>query len=78
MGEVVISDRVVREVFSGEMTIEKRFGWWEQRYEEENASLSKVVEVGTSLVRWKNTKKASVAGLLPENTENRKMRKETR
>ena len=26
MGEVVISDRVVREVFSGEMTIEKRFG----------------------------------------------------
>ena len=26
MGEVVISDRVVREVFSGETTIEKRFG----------------------------------------------------
>lgn len=33
----------------------------------------KVVEVGTSLVRWNNTKKASVAGVLPENTENRKM-----
>ena len=39
---------------------------------------SKVLEMGTSLEHWKNTKKASVAGLLPENTENRKMRKETR
>ena len=44
-------------MFSGEVTLRK----------------GKVVEVGTSLVRWNNTKKASVAGVLPENTENRKM-----
>lgn len=36
------------------------------------SSLCKAVEVGTSLVCWKNSKKASVGGVLPENTENRK------
>lgn len=35
-------------------------------------SLCKVVEVGISLVCWKNSKKVSVGGVLFENIENRK------